>query len=126
MTTTVTTPQWVSPPPAAAAPANGAAAVFYPESDGRPMADNTKQFRYIVTIHSGIADLFTHDPNVFVAGDLLWYPVEGNNVIRAAPDVMVVFGRPPGDRGSYLNGAKRTCHRKSCLRCSRPATPLLK
>lgn len=76
--------------------------IYYPESDGKPMADNTRQFRYIVTIHNGIADLFANDPNVFVAGDLLWYPVEGSNTIRAAPDIMVVFGRPPGDRGSYL------------------------
>nr|WP_230314356.1 Uma2 family endonuclease [Candidatus Contendobacter odensis] len=65
------------------------------------MADNTKQFRYIVMIQGGIAALFAHDPNVFVAGDLLWYPVEGDNTIRVAPDVMVVFGRPPGDWGSY-------------------------
>ena len=30
----------------------------------------------------------------------MWYPVEGNNKIRQAPDAMVVFGRPQGDRGS--------------------------
>jgi Uma2 family endonuclease len=36
-----------------------------------------------------------------VAGDLLWYPVEGDNKTRIAPDAMVVFGRPKGDRGSY-------------------------
>jgi Uma2 family endonuclease len=76
--------------------------IVYPDSDGKPMADNTRQFRYIVTIQGGIAALFADRPDVFVAGDLLWYPVEGNNQIRAAPDTMVVFGRPPGDRGSYL------------------------
>jgi Uma2 family endonuclease len=38
---------------------------------------------------------------VFVAGDLFWYPVEGRNTICNAPDVMVVLGRPKGDRGSY-------------------------
>jgi hypothetical protein len=32
---------------------------------------------------------------------MLWYPVEGDNKTRTAPDVMVVFGRPKGDRGSY-------------------------
>ena len=77
-------------------------AIIYPESDGKPMADNTRQFRYIVTIQGGLAALFADRSDVFVAGDLLWYPVEGNNKIRAAPDAMVVFGRPPGDRGSYL------------------------
>ncbi|MDS4031674.1 MAG: Uma2 family endonuclease [Candidatus Contendobacter sp.] len=65
------------------------------------MADNTRQFRHIVTIQGGLAALFADRPDVFVAGDLLWYPVEGNNRLRAAPDIMVVFGRPPGDRGSY-------------------------
>ena len=75
--------------------------VIYPESDGQPMADNTKQFRWIVTIQGGLDALFQDDANVFVAGDLLWYPVAGNNTIRKAPDVMVVFGRPKGDRGSY-------------------------
>lgn len=75
--------------------------VQYPDSDGQPMADNTVRFRWIVTLQGGLDTLFRDDPNVFVAGDLLWYPVEGNNTLRAAPDVMVVFGRPKGDRGSY-------------------------
>jgi Uma2 family endonuclease len=75
--------------------------VIYPESDGLPMADNTKQFRWIVTIKENLEILFADDSQVFVAGDLLWYPVEGNNTLSQAPDVMVVFGRPKGDRGSY-------------------------
>ncbi|UZQ55980.1 Uma2 family endonuclease [Trichothermofontia sichuanensis B231] len=75
--------------------------VIYPDSDGRAMADNTKQFRWIVVIQQNLEWWFAADPNVFVAGDLLWYPVEGNNKIRMAPDVMVVLGRPKGDRGSY-------------------------
>ncbi|NET09318.1 MAG: Uma2 family endonuclease, partial [Symploca sp. SIO2B6] len=76
-------------------------AVIYPDSDGQPMADNTKQFRWIVVIKGNLDWLFADDPNVFVAGDLLWYPVEGDNKIRVAPDVMVASGRPKGDRGSY-------------------------
>lgn len=76
--------------------------IIYPERDGNPMSDNTKQFRWITTIQGGLDALFRDDPNVFVAGDLLWYPVEGDNKTRCAPDVMVVFRRPKGDRGSYL------------------------
>lgn len=76
--------------------------VVYPESDGKPMADNTRQFDFIVMIQGGLAALFADRPDVFVAGDLLWYPVAGNIDIRAAPDAMVVFGRPPGHRGSYV------------------------
>jgi Uma2 family endonuclease len=77
-------------------------AIIYPESDGKPMADNTVQFRTIVTIQGGLDTLFRDDPNVFVAGDLFWYPVEGDNTTRVAPDILVAFGRPRGDRGSYL------------------------
>jgi hypothetical protein len=75
--------------------------IGYPDGDGLPMADNTVQFRYIATIQGGIDALFRGDPNVFVAGDLFWYPVEGHPETRVAPDVLVAFGRPKGDRGSY-------------------------
>ncbi|TAE94079.1 MAG: Uma2 family endonuclease [Oscillatoriales cyanobacterium] len=71
------------------------------KGDGKPMSDNTKQFELIVTIQGGIDALYKDNENVFVAGDLLWYPVEGDNKTRQAPDTMVVFGRPKGYRGSY-------------------------
>lgn len=75
--------------------------IDYPENDGNPLSDNTLQFHYITTIQGGLDALFADDPNVFVAGDLLWYPIEGNNQVRVAPDTMVVLGRPKGYRGSY-------------------------
>ncbi|GAB4202373.1 MAG: Uma2 family endonuclease [Roseiflexaceae bacterium] len=77
-------------------------AIVYPESDGQAMADNTVQFRWIVTLVGGLEALFRDRPDVFVAGDLLWYPVEGCPDLRVAPDALVVFGRPKGDRGSYM------------------------
>ena len=76
--------------------------IIYPDSDGLPMSDNTKQFRWIVVIQQNLEWLFANDTNIFVAGDLLWYPVEGNNSICQAPDIMVAFGRPKSDRGSYM------------------------
>ncbi|GAB4458424.1 MAG: Uma2 family endonuclease [Armatimonadaceae bacterium] len=75
--------------------------IQYPDSDGQTMADNTLQFQYIVMIKEGLETLFADNPDVFVAGDLLWYPVEGDNRTRVAPDVLVAFGRPKGYRGSY-------------------------
>jgi Uma2 family endonuclease len=75
--------------------------IIYPEDNGEPMSNNTEQFRLIVWIKENLELLFADDPNVFVAGDLLWYPVEGNNKLSQAPDVMVVFGIPKGYRGSY-------------------------
>ena len=75
--------------------------IVYPSSDGKRMADNTLQFRWIVMIEGGLESVFLNDPNVFVAGDLLWYPVQGEPKICAAPDAMVAIGRPKGDRRSY-------------------------
>ncbi|UXE60446.1 MAG: Uma2 family endonuclease [Woronichinia naegeliana WA131] len=75
--------------------------IHYPESDGKPMADNTKQFHWITVIKQNLDCLFAQDPQIFIAGDLFWYPVEGRPNIVTAPDVLVVFGRLKGDRGSY-------------------------
>jgi Uma2 family endonuclease len=76
--------------------------IEYPDTDGLPMAENTLQYEWIVTIVTGLRHLFENDPNVFVAGDLFWYPIEGRPKIRVAPDAMVAFGRPAGHRSSYL------------------------
>ncbi len=75
--------------------------ILYPDSDGKPMADNTEQFRWIVLIKENLEILFASDDNVFIAGDLLWYPIRTQLIAPVAPDVMVVFGRPKGKRGSY-------------------------
>lgn len=73
----------------------------YPDSDGKPMADNTLQYRWIVTIQGNLEAMYRDDPLVFVAGDNLIYPVRGDATVCTAPDVYVAFGRPKGDRGSY-------------------------
>jgi Uma2 family endonuclease len=75
--------------------------IIYPDSDGKPMADNTLQADAMTIIYNNLRALYADDPNVFVAIDLLWYPVEGNPRIRVAPDVLVALGRPKGHRGSY-------------------------
>ncbi|MCK6506295.1 Uma2 family endonuclease [Myxococcota bacterium] len=72
--------------------------VVYPSSDGQPMADNTLQLEWIVTLKENLDVML---PDAFVAGDLLWYPVEGDNRTRRAPDVLVALGRPKGHRSSY-------------------------
>ena len=48
------------------------------------MADNTIQFRWITVIYYNLAWLFAEDSQVFVAGDLLWYPEFGNNKLCQA------------------------------------------
>ena len=75
--------------------------LFYPKSDGKSMSDNTRQYRWIVTIKENLEIWLAGNLDVFIAGDLMWCPIEGNSQICQPPDVMVVFGRPRGDRGSY-------------------------
>ncbi|WP_165227201.1 Uma2 family endonuclease [Aquisphaera insulae] len=82
-------------------PPNPVLEVVYPDTDGRPMAENTRQYRWIVMIKENLEVLFGDRPDVFIAGDLFWYPVEGNPRIVTAPDVMVAIGRPKGDRDSF-------------------------
>lgn len=72
--------------------------IFYPSGDGKPMADNTLQYEWIVTIKEGLG---LECPDDFVAADLFWYPVEGKPKIVQAPDVMLAIGRPKGHRLSY-------------------------
>jgi Uma2 family endonuclease len=70
----------------------------YPDSDGEPMADNTLQYEWIVTLKGNLDELLEDD---FVAGNILWYPVEGQPKTRIGPDVLIALGRPKGYRGSY-------------------------
>lgn len=75
--------------------------VFYPETDGEPIAESTLQFEWIALIKGGLDSVFRDAADVFVAGDLFWYPVKGDPTTRVAPDVLVALGRPKGHRLSY-------------------------
>jgi hypothetical protein len=74
--------------------------VEYPDSDGKPMADNTLQWDWVVKIVGELRELVAGQ-QALVAGDLLWYPVKGDPKTATAPDALIAFGRPPGYRGSY-------------------------
>ena len=75
--------------------------LIYPESDGKPMGENTLQVKWIITLFNGLQALFRDRNDVFVAADLFWYPKPADPTTVTAPDVMVVFGRPKSDRPSY-------------------------
>lgn len=74
----------------------------YPDSDGLPIAENTQQYEWLVKIKENLEILFAERDDVFIAGDLFWYPIpDRQQTYPVAPDVMVVIGRPKGKRGSY-------------------------
>ena len=74
--------------------------IVYPDSDGKSMADDTRQWDWMVKIVGELREMFAGQ-DVFVTGDLLWYPVKGEPKTVPAPDALVAFGRPAGYRGSY-------------------------
>jgi Uma2 family endonuclease len=74
----------------------------YPETDGKPMANNTEQLRWIVVLFGNLCAVYRDEADIFIGADLLWYPVEGQPEVCQAPDVFAVFGRPKGRRSSYV------------------------
>ena len=72
--------------------------LFYPSSDGEPMAQNTWQER---AMRNAAADLDRARPNAFVAADIFVYPERGNRNKKVAPDVLVASGVGRHDRMSY-------------------------
>ena len=72
--------------------------VFYPSSDGKPMAENMWQADAILNT---VGDLRAIHPEALVAADILMYPEEGNRYNSIAPDVLVAFGIGTHKRSSY-------------------------
>jgi len=60
-------------------------AIEYPSTDGEPMAQNTRQYRWIVTIQGGLAAMFLDRADVFVAGDLSFVSPGGGKKTRLRP-----------------------------------------
>jgi len=77
--------------------------VFYPSSDGEPMAETTLHVQAIILLLQALQDFFRAAAEVFIAADLFWYWEEGNPNARKAPDVMVVKGVPKRERRSFFS-----------------------
>jgi len=75
--------------------------IFYPESDGEPMAETDKHRDLLSELVEGLKRYYAEDAEVYVTGNLLFYYVEGVPEECVAPDVMVCFGVPKGDRRIY-------------------------
>ena len=83
------------------APPAPAAAIDYPSSDGKPMAESESQLIPLTYAVSCLKHYFRNRPEVFASGNLLIYYEEGTQA-RVAPDVFVVFGAGNEERSSYL------------------------
>ena len=69
------------------------AAVDYPSSDGRPMAESDFQLTPLSYARDALRHHFRDRDDVYVSGNLLIYYEEGNPDAKVAPDVFVVARR---------------------------------
>ena len=71
-----------------------AAAVDYPCSDGRPMAESEAQLRAMLYVVWVLYTHFRDRSDVYVGADMFIYCEEGNPGAVVAPDVFVAIGAP--------------------------------
>ncbi|MBI4770944.1 MAG: Uma2 family endonuclease [Chloroflexi bacterium] len=76
--------------------------VYYPDSDGEPMAENDLQYLCITDTRFMLDQHFAGRKDVYVAADLLVYYSQGDPTKSVAPDVFVAFNVPKGIRRSYM------------------------
>ena len=77
------------------------AAIEYPESDGKPLAENDPQLHAIHYAFGALRLHYAARADVYVSADLLIYYEEGNPRVSVAPDTFVVFGVEDRMRGNY-------------------------
>lgn len=75
--------------------------VFYPETDGKPMAETDRHRKLILELTEAFERFYAEEPEIYVTGDLLLYYLEGVPQECVAPDVMVCFGVPKKERRIY-------------------------
>ena len=74
----------------------------YPSSDGRPMAQNSRQARELTQAFFWLDNHYSEDPDVEVCADMLIYYKKVGRQRSLAPDVFVAFGvRKDLDRKTY-------------------------
>ena len=76
--------------------------IYYPESDGKPMAESDVHRDVMFDLIHALETRYAGEPDVYVSGNLLLYYMEGNPRKSISPDVFLVRGVPKGYRKTYL------------------------
>jgi Uma2 family endonuclease len=75
--------------------------IEYPESDGQPIGETDFHLTTIILLIQALRDYFADHPQVYIAGDLMFYYEQGNPHAVKAPDVLVIKGVPKHKRRVY-------------------------
>lgn len=73
-------------------PDSAATEIFYPTTDGEPMAETDVHADVMIECKEILRDWYADDPNVYVGGNLLVYYEAGNPRKHLAPDVFAAPG----------------------------------
>ena len=75
--------------------------IFYPESDGKPMAETERHRDLLINTLLILQTYFQDIPDVCVSGNMMMYYVEGNPRKSISPDIFVTFGVGRKERRTY-------------------------
>jgi Uma2 family endonuclease len=81
-------------------PQSQASEIFYPSSDGEPLAETSVHVDAIINTVVALRQYLAGRDAIVLADQFLYY-AQGLPRVRVAPDVMVVFDVPPGPRDNY-------------------------
>ena len=73
--------------------------VYYPESDGKPMAETDVHRNLIFKMVDLLQEAF---PQAYVSGNICLYYEEGNPKKMISPDALLCRAQPPGEKRVYL------------------------
>ena len=76
-------------------------AVFYPDTDGKPMAVSDYHRKLLTWTLQALEAHFAQNSEVYVSGDIMMYYEEGDPWTSISPDVLVCFGINPKPRLTY-------------------------
>lgn len=81
--------------------------VFYPESDGKPMAETPKHGNQMWYCITALNRYFANRPDVYAWGNMFIYYQEGDPRKHVSPDCFVVYGVDKREREIYQTWKER-------------------
>jgi Uma2 family endonuclease len=75
--------------------------IYYPESDGQPMAETDLHRDEMVDLIHALKRRYRDVPDVYVTGNLFFYFAQGDPRAVVAPDLFLVKGVAKGQRRTY-------------------------
>ena len=75
--------------------------IIYPESDGQPLGETDVHISEVLDLLETLRDWYRDQSDVYVAGNLFLYYVEGNPRAVVCPDLFVAKGVPKYFRRTY-------------------------